>query len=204
MTEAAIGLDYGVIADARRHRRRRWRGFGGVGVVAAALVGVGVAGHAGGGSGEGGGGAPRAAVSPLSVLRASIAGRSRLGSAVGELRFAPSIPMPAHLRAELSSASIVTGRFAPEFARGHLLTQAGEALQIWLVPGRNSLCLYTIYSSDDAGSTCQFLPEVADGELRITRIGSDGASVIGISPEGDLVRGGAPDIPVSPHAGPGI
>jgi hypothetical protein len=101
--------------------------------------------------------------------------------------------MPARLRVRLATP-IAGERFAPDFARAHLLTQAGDALQIWLVPGRNSLCLFTIYSGDDGGGTCQLLPAVAAGELRLTRTGSDGTSVIGISPAGELEMGGTPDV----------
>ncbi|HEY5197061.1 MAG TPA: hypothetical protein VIJ51_08545 [Solirubrobacteraceae bacterium] len=178
MTEIAISIDYGVIDDARGRQRRRQRCLALIGVLAVTAAGLAFTTR---GPAQPDGRGPSQSGSPAPVVAAN--------PTFAAFNRPSPIAMPAQLRAELSTISIETQKFAPNFALAHLLSDPAQTPQIWLVPGTNSLCLYTISVAanpvnDDGGSTCQSLPAVGAGELETYRAASNGASITGIAPDG--------------------
>lgn len=98
----------------------------------------------------------------------------------------PADGLPAGIAAQLGQGTVLTQTFAPNpsLARRVRVTSLPSEQSLWVIPGRDSVCLY-VPDTEGGGLSCQASDDAARGALVVTLFPPSGpATVAGLAPDG--------------------
>jgi hypothetical protein len=144
---------------------------------------------------------PSYRAAPISSLPANEAGAFRVLASASQ-------GADTQLAGSIGFSGLLQAKFAPNpaLARPLLVGSPLPGRRPWVIPGRDSLCLY-LPDAEGAGMTCATTAEATAGRLYLASITSDGtATVVGVVPNGvrtiTVSRGGSAEraVPVVDNA----